>query len=269
MGRIKIPLLRVPAAHFGTVIRRNAPGHSPPRDGGEGVPPQTGLGEIPLYRLEKPQRGGVIVVASGISVFAQERKDQVVVLLREPPLLLRQGRERGRPSPRIGREQPALRFNKSDSGGQGRMLVGGRDSSRGMASPLRRMVLSTLANWASSTAARTESRTFIMIAFLHSPLPKPYLHLSMHTAFHCYFSCAHSCFLLRNIDFLWGAHYNSFTIRKVEIWRSRSCEKFLMKNAHPYAGYFVEHVHPSQMNVMGVCLTLCVKDVRGALTMDF
>lgn len=119
MGRFKIPLLRIPAARLGPVIRRNAPGHGPPRDGGEGVPPQTGLGEIPLYRLEKSQRGGVIVVAGGIAVFAQERENQIVVLFREPPLLLREGDQRGRPSPRIGREQPALRFNKSYSGGQG------------------------------------------------------------------------------------------------------------------------------------------------------
>lgn len=91
MGRFKIPLLRASAAHFGTAIRRDAPGHSPPRDGGKGVPSQTGLGEIPLYRLEKSQCGGVITVAGDIAVFAQEREDQVVVLLREPALFVRQG----------------------------------------------------------------------------------------------------------------------------------------------------------------------------------
>jgi len=69
-GRFQIPLFGVPAACLGTVVRRDAPGHSPPRDGGKGVPPQTGLGEIPLYRLKKPQRGGVITVAGGIAVFA-------------------------------------------------------------------------------------------------------------------------------------------------------------------------------------------------------
>lgn len=42
-----------------------------------------------------------------------------------------------------------------------------------------------------------------------------------------------------------------------------------MKDVHLYAGYFVGRVHLFQMNVMGVCLTSCVRDVEGALTMDF
>jgi len=42
-------------------------------------------------RYRRPRRGGVITVAGGIAVFAQEREDQVVVLLREPALFVRQG----------------------------------------------------------------------------------------------------------------------------------------------------------------------------------
>lgn len=42
-----------------------------------------------------------------------------------------------------------------------------------------------------------------------------------------------------------------------------------MRNVHPYTACFVEHVHLFPMNVMAVFLTLCVRDVRAALTMDF
>lgn len=49
---------------------------------------------------------------------AQECVDQVVVLVREPALIICKRRERGGLSPCVRREQPALPLNESDSGGQ-------------------------------------------------------------------------------------------------------------------------------------------------------
>ena len=89
-----------------------------PRDGGERVPPQPRPGEVTLHRLEEAQDGGVIILARRMTAPAQERMDQVVMLLREPALFVCQRRQRGRLSPRVWREQPVLPLDKSDSSGQ-------------------------------------------------------------------------------------------------------------------------------------------------------
>lgn len=99
LSSLQVPLLCLTAALLGPALCGNAPGHGLPCDGGEGIPSQPWLGKITLYRMKKPQGSNVIILACPVTASAQKCVDQVVMLFREPALLLCERRQWGRLSP--------------------------------------------------------------------------------------------------------------------------------------------------------------------------